>query len=288
MSTFDDLPESDDLDATIKAPVDPKRAEQVAKAEAAGIGFVETCPKCRGTGTFWRGGRDLGKCFTCQGAGKRTFKTSAAERAQNRASAAKRQETTQQLKVDAFAEAHPAEWSWITRNPNFEFAQKMAGAVRDYGDLTDGQMGAIHRCMQRDADRAQAAQTRKDNAQTVNMEALEQAFAKARTTLKNPKLRLPGFAASLAKPGSKNPGAIYIKADGGEYLGKVAAGKFICSPACTPEQEQQVVATLQDPQGKAIEYGRLTGSCSCCGRELTDPESVQRGIGPVCAENYGW
>jgi hypothetical protein len=27
-----------------------------------------------------------------------------------------------------------------------------------------------------------------------------------------------------------------------------------------------------------------SGRCGCCGRELTDPESVWRGIGPVCRE----
>lgn len=27
-----------------------------------------------------------------------------------------------------------------------------------------------------------------------------------------------------------------------------------------------------------------SGSCSRCGRELTNPESIQRGLGPTCAE----
>jgi hypothetical protein len=31
-----------------------------------------------------------------------------------------------------------------------------------------------------------------------------------------------------------------------------------------------------------------SGECSRCGRELTDPESIARGLGPVCAEkSYG-
>ena len=32
--------------------------------------------------------------------------------------------------------------------------------------------------------------------------------------------------------------------------------------------------------------GVATGSCLLCGRRLDDPESVDRGIGPVCAGNY--
>ena len=27
-----------------------------------------------------------------------------------------------------------------------------------------------------------------------------------------------------------------------------------------------------------------SGSCGRCGRELTDPESIKRGLGPTCAE----
>jgi hypothetical protein len=29
-----------------------------------------------------------------------------------------------------------------------------------------------------------------------------------------------------------------------------------------------------------------SGRCGCCGRELTDPESVRCGIGPVCRETF--
>jgi hypothetical protein len=37
-----------------------------------------------------------------------------------------------------------------------------------------------------------------------------------------------------------------------------------------------------------VAYGKRTGACSCCGRELTNGESIDRGIGPICAEKYGW
>lgn len=35
-------------------------------------------------------------------------------------------------------------------------------------------------------------------------------------------------------------------------------------------------------QGMAF-YGIRTGRCGRCGRRLTDPESIRRGIGPECA-----
>lgn len=34
-------------------------------------------------------------------------------------------------------------------------------------------------------------------------------------------------------------------------------------------------------------FGLRTGMCAICGRTLTDPESVQKGIGPVCEGKYG-
>lgn len=37
----------------------------------------------------------------------------------------------------------------------------------------------------------------------------------------------------------------------------------------------------------AMEWGKLTGTCIVCGRRLDVPESVERGIGPVCA-NKEW
>jgi hypothetical protein len=38
-------------------------------------------------------------------------------------------------------------------------------------------------------------------------------------------------------------------------------------------------------------YMRLVGECTLCGRVLTDPVSIQRGLGPECearARYYGW
>lgn len=34
---------------------------------------------------------------------------------------------------------------------------------------------------------------------------------------------------------------------------------------------------------EAKEYGKITGTCCQCGRKLTDENSIEAGIGPVCA-----
>lgn len=41
-------------------------------------------------------------------------------------------------------------------------------------------------------------------------------------------------------------------------------------------------ATLEE----ASAFGVAFGTCAICGRLLTNPESVERGIGPVCAERF--
>lgn len=35
---------------------------------------------------------------------------------------------------------------------------------------------------------------------------------------------------------------------------------------------------------EARQFGIETGACICCGAELTDPKSIEAGIGPVCAK----
>lgn len=37
-----------------------------------------------------------------------------------------------------------------------------------------------------------------------------------------------------------------------------------------------------DPVEAAKRYGKLSGRCSCCGRDLTDPASIEIGVGPIC------
>jgi hypothetical protein len=37
---------------------------------------------------------------------------------------------------------------------------------------------------------------------------------------------------------------------------------------------------------QAAAIGRATGNCVCCGRELSDQDSVAAGIGPVCAKRW--
>ena len=44
----------------------------------------------------------------------------------------------------------------------------------------------------------------------------------------------------------------------------------------------------EDPQAAMLLYGKEIGKCGHCGRTLTNDESRERGIGPVCAGRMGW
>ena len=41
-------------------------------------------------------------------------------------------------------------------------------------------------------------------------------------------------------------------------------------------------------EDEAAEFGKLYGVCMLCGRTLTNEESIERGIGPICAGKQGW
>jgi hypothetical protein len=56
---------------------------------------------------------------------------------------------------------------------------------------------------------------------------------------------------------------------------------------CASETSASLIAIAADPRGAAIDYGRETGICACCGRTLTNKESIDLGIGPICLDRWG-
>ena len=47
-----------------------------------------------------------------------------------------------------------------------------------------------------------------------------------------------------------------------------------------------VQSAAADPYAAAKLYGQNTGTCSCCGRELTNALSIELGIGPICRGKF--
>lgn len=265
--------------------------------------YEEPCPKCKGSGRFISySGRTVGNCFHCKGTGKVTFKTSPEARAKSkeqRDAVAARKQAELMAKVVAWEEEHEAESKWMTAavGRGFEFAISLMEALHKWGSLTDNQLAAVRRCMAKDDERAREREEIAKRAPDVSQAALSRihdAFnAAIANDVKFPKLRLDAFIFSLVRSG-QNAGAIYVKSiekdDMGErrYLGKIAEGRFFKAFKTTEEEQAQIIAAAGDPEAAAIAYGRRVGACSICGRGLTNHASIDRGIGPICAEKFGW
>lgn len=250
--------------------------------------WPESCPACRGSGRFmsWSG-RVVGQCFKCKGKGSRTYKSSPEDRRASREKAAARRDNVSDANWEAFKVAEPEVAAFLTDRSKFnQFCMSLVQAVRRWGSMTDKQIDAVRRMMERD--RAAAPVTR-----SVDASAIKEAFdAAVGSGYKAPKVRLSSSIGTLvvsrAPAGGRNPDGLYVKRDGC-YIGKVVNGAFTPSKNELSDDDATVVAaTLSSPRDAAVEFGRLTGSCSCCGRELTDPTSVAAGIGPVCASRFGW
>jgi hypothetical protein len=268
----------------------------LADGQAAPELHVEACAKCRGTGqTRW------GTCFSCNGRGSHAFKTSFADRAKARDKAASKRIEKAQDVWATFAAAEPTIAAWIEANrARFPFAQSMHEAVTRWGTLTDGQKAACQRSVDKAALWAADRQTRSVGSE-IDTTAIDAAFAVANAKteerrvkaaakgrgVKEAVLRFAGFTISAAKPTSANPGALYVK-NGGTYLGKIKDGRFMKGRDCDAATESKFRCVAIDPKAAAIAYGRETGSCSVCGAELTAEDSVEAGIGPICAANFGW
>jgi hypothetical protein len=172
---------------------------------------------------------------------------------------------------------------WI-KTSDHDWARRMAANLIQYGSLTRNQLEASARIMTNSLQPKPEAQQ-----EELNIGAIEAAFARAKQVIKKPKMTLKNFTFKCAPEHGKNPGAIYItQSDNDQYLGKVLNGQFSLSRDCTPEQLEQIKHIAADPRQAAIAHGKEWGICCVCNRTLTDPESVANGIGPICAERFGW
>lgn len=102
------------------------------------------------------------------------------------------------------------------------------------------------------------------------------------------------FSGIRVKP-SRDLGSLWILSDTeteignyGEqpkYLGKVTPNRL--DSRLADNVKAVLLEAAADPLSAAVKYGKETGSCSCCGRDLTNPESIRLGIGPICREKFG-
>lgn len=247
------------------------------------------CEACGGSGRWYPSNPNSahpgGPCRKCKGTGKlkTDYKTRMARK--------RGREEAQAERKQAYIDAHKAEYTWATeRQHKFEFAASMVGAVHKFGEWTEPQLAAIRKCMAQDVARAAERAARPADAQVAGagFQRMLDAFRAAGASgLKNPKFRVAAYAFKPAKPGSANAGCIYVTR-GELYLGKITqAGAFHKSRDCTPDDVLEIERICKDPFAAAVLHGQQTGRCSCCGAELTNAESIELGIGPICRSKWG-
>jgi hypothetical protein len=246
---------------------------------------VYPCGQCAGTGLYAgvRVHQEKSNCFACKGKGY--FKTDPRKLEKARLQRAKKKrdaiESAQALNITThiytFVVAM-ASWNELSaslleqHNQGKAWSEKQVLAIQ----------GMVDRMEERRIQKAA-------EAQSVDLTSIIDMFTYAKTSgYKRPVYRAEGLKISLAPESSANVGALYVKTNGGDYIGKVSEGKFFATNAATDEHKRAIALIAINPRDAAIRYGRQTGSCACCGRALSNKESVDRGVGPICFERWGF
>lgn len=83
------------------------------------------------------------------------------------------------------------------------------------------------------------------------------------------------YKVQIAVHGSGKPYAKMLVQDGDRW-------SFVFAPGAVHKLDSSHRLTLE----QAKEFGALYGTCCVCGRTLTNEESIEAGIGPVCASKF--
>jgi hypothetical protein len=246
------------------------------------------CSRCRGTGKWVSySGWKTGKCHACNGKGY--FKTSAAVRAKGKANRA----NAKAKKIAAFTAEHKELVAFLRDNTSWNnFARSLLESLDTKGTIHPNGVAAAEKMMAKTlATRAKKAAERaaeEASAPTYDLHKIHEVFANALSKGLNKRALRGGDNMKItpAPERGKNAGHLYVKIDG-EYAGKIdPLGKFHKAWRTDIDVEADLKKIAADPLGEARLYGMRTKSCACCGKELTHPDSIARGIGPICAEKW--
>lgn len=173
------------------------------------------------------------------------------------------------------------------------FAHSLISQYDRKGSLSPKQIAAAQKMKDKADTRAQAKEDNAGPDKEIG-EKLHTAFNIARGLggLKQPRLVIGDINLSIAGPNAgkdgANAGMIYVKYEG-SYKGKIALdGTWHTFGDNLDNVRRDLKEIADDPFTAAINHGKETGKCACCNATLTDPNSIERGIGPVCAQNWGW
>jgi hypothetical protein len=189
------------------------------------------------------------------------------------------EETRRSIKL--FAEEHPEMWKDLCAARN-EFTASLHASLHRWGTLTQNQINAWYRGWEK----RQSAVAKGGEA---DLSRIREMFDTATASgFKKPCYRAEGLKITLAPATGRNAGALYVvEIDFDAYQGKVEGTTFRAVGGTSRDTLSRLQVIAANPMEAAVRYGRQTGRCSCCGRELTNKASIDAGIGPICASKWG-
>ena len=259
------------------------------------------CSRCYGTGRYTgpRVHQAASHCFACKGKG--WFTTPPGQREKQRA---KRAESAAKRKAEAIGRYHGPSGGngmleFLGRAMAWSgFAADLHGRILGGRMLTEKQEAAVTRMMESQADREakRKAEREAEAARPAQFAKLVAAFDAMAKGLKWPKLYLAtddGERVTISRAGSgaRYPHSLNVT-DGKPYgenqwFGRITTDGKAQLKKDTPQGVLDLLAELErDPQETVRVVGKRIGHCGVCGRELTNPESIANGIGPICAERF--
>jgi hypothetical protein len=280
------LPEGDAF-ARIRAMADQAPAAKT---------FKINCVKCNGRGRFVSySGRDCGPCFKCEGKGSFERKSSPAQLAKAKEARA----ALPGKRWDAFQAEQPAMAAFLVKTlargdklpEGFRNTLvSIKDAIDRYGfdGLTEGRVAVLERGVAREAAYV-ASKAVNQPAQAVpatprlDVSKIVECFQRAAEAgLKRFTLRFDGVHFQVDR---NDPNLIWVSASGygSAKYGRIVGDAYRPGRDVTAEIQAKVVEIAKDPMASAMAYAQVTSSCSVCGRHLENQDSVDAGIGPVCA-----
>jgi len=243
------------------------------------------CGQCAGTGLYSgvRVHQEKTNCSACRGKGY--FKTDPRKLEKARVQRAKKKQDSI-ASAQALNCATPIYASVVSMASWNELSSSLLEQHNSGSAWSEKQVLAIQGMVARMEERRAL---RAAEAQSVDLSSIVSMFDHAKTSgYKRPVYRAEGLKISLAPESSANAGALYIKTTEGDYIGKVMDGRFFGTRDATDEHKRAIEAIAVNPGEAAIRYGRQTGSCACCGRPLSNKQSIDLGIGPICKDRWGF
>lgn len=285
---------NDEFEAFLNS-ADAQADRDTAKARPSKTQQKFPCGQCHGTGRY-QGARvhqPKSECFACRGTG--FFKTDPRKLADRRAASALKKTQKLDEALAGFKAAHPDLYKELhdarTLGSNNGFICSLSEGLFKYGSLTENQVAVWYRGKAKMALIVEAREEeKKRTAVEVDLTPIRTMFETAVANgYKKPVYRAEGLVITRAPNTGSNPGALYIKGEGGfdaPYFGKILGTTF------QPTREghaagETLTLIAKDPLEAALRYGRRTGNCACCGRLLTNHTSIDAGIGPICKAKWG-